>query len=296
LSKDLYASERPPELTDEELEQYDILLEEQAFPFEEESIQLHETNASRAAEGTYDDWVKKSYSALAELLPGRYAKAEIGETVVAAIGTAALVASETADAAPETEGRRSRRDRKASEERGEDAAVVEAVPEAAAAAHERVLTAMRADNWLEAELELEALTAEYPSYPGPHANLALVYAHDDRTADARAALERALAIDPSHAVANTELGVLLREQGEFAAAEQAYRRALEADSGHALAHYNLGVLLDIYLRRPAEALEQYELYQASLAEPNETVGRWIIDLRRRTGAGGTASVAKEDGP
>jgi Tfp pilus assembly protein PilF len=132
-------------------------------------------------------------------------------------------------------------------------------------------------------------------YPGPHANLALVYARDGRDADARAALDRVLAIEPNHAAANTELGILLREQGEFAAAEEAYRRALDADPNHALARYNLGVLLDIYLRRPAEALEQYEAYQGSLAEPNEIVGRWIIDLRRRTGNSGTASVAQEDG-
>ena len=85
LSKDLYASERPPELTTDELEQYDILLEEQAFPFEEEAIELHETNAARTAEGIYDEWVRKSLAALVELLPGRYAKAEIGETVVEAI-------------------------------------------------------------------------------------------------------------------------------------------------------------------------------------------------------------------
>jgi TolA-binding protein len=85
LSKDLYASERPPELNVEELEQYDILLEEQAFPFEEEAIELHETNAARTAEGIYDEWVRKSLSALVELMPGRYAKAEIGETVVDAI-------------------------------------------------------------------------------------------------------------------------------------------------------------------------------------------------------------------
>jgi len=85
LSKDLYASERPPELTTEELEQYDILLEEQAFPFEEEAIGLHETNAARTTEGIYDEWVRKSFSALVELLPGRYAKAEMGETVVEAI-------------------------------------------------------------------------------------------------------------------------------------------------------------------------------------------------------------------
>jgi TolA-binding protein len=85
LSKDLYASERPPELTEDELEQYDILLEEQAFPFEEEAIGLHETNAARTAEGVYDEWVKKSLAALAELSPGRYAKAEIGENLVEAI-------------------------------------------------------------------------------------------------------------------------------------------------------------------------------------------------------------------
>jgi hypothetical protein len=58
LSKDLYASERPPELTADELEQYDILLEEQAFPFEEEASS-YETNAARTTEGIYDEWVRK---------------------------------------------------------------------------------------------------------------------------------------------------------------------------------------------------------------------------------------------
>jgi hypothetical protein len=85
LSKDLYASERPPELNADELEQYDILLEEQAFPFEEEAIELHETNAARTTEGIYDEWVRKSFAALGLLSPGRYAKAEIGESLVEAI-------------------------------------------------------------------------------------------------------------------------------------------------------------------------------------------------------------------
>jgi tetratricopeptide (TPR) repeat protein len=170
------------------------------------------------------------------------------------------------------------------------------VPEAASGAHDRALAAMRADRWLEAELELEQLTSTYAGYPGPHVNLAIVYLHDGRRADARAALDRALAIDAGHAAANTQLGILLREQGEFGAAEEAYRRALATDPAHALAHYNLGVLLDVYLRRPSEALEHYEAYQGTLAEPNETVGRWIIDLRRRAGNGGSARVAQEDGP
>ncbi|HVY64708.1 MAG TPA: tetratricopeptide repeat protein [Gammaproteobacteria bacterium] len=181
----------------------------------------------------------------------------------------------------------------------EPAPAVEAIPEAAAATYARALGAMREQNWLQAEIELQQLTAEYPAYAGPHVNLAIVYLHDKRLDDARAALDRALAIDPGHAAANTQLGILLREQGKFQEAEQAYRKALATDPNHALAHYNLGVLLDIYLRRPAEALEQYELYQGSLAAPDESVGRWIVDLRRRTGnANGNdaARVAKGDAP
>jgi TolA-binding protein len=85
LSKDLFASERPKELSKDELEQYDLLLEEQAYPFEEESIELHEVNAARTADGLYDEWVRKSLAALAELMPVRYAKTEIGESVVDAI-------------------------------------------------------------------------------------------------------------------------------------------------------------------------------------------------------------------
>ena len=85
LSRDLFESERPDGLTPLELSQYDILLEEQAFPFEEQAIELHELNAARTAEGIYDDWVKNSLVALAELMPVRYAKQEAGERYVAAI-------------------------------------------------------------------------------------------------------------------------------------------------------------------------------------------------------------------
>jgi len=83
LSKDLYASERPQGLSDDELEQYDILLEEQAFPFEEKAIELYEVNASRTASGVYDKWVESSFEQLAVLMPARYAKFEKAEIYVA---------------------------------------------------------------------------------------------------------------------------------------------------------------------------------------------------------------------
>jgi len=79
FGKELLNSERPKGLSPEELEQYDLLLEEQAYPFEEKSINIHETNADRVKSGTYDEWVKKSFAALKALRPIRYAKPERSE-------------------------------------------------------------------------------------------------------------------------------------------------------------------------------------------------------------------------
>lgn len=76
LSQDLMDSERPADLDALALEQYTILLEEQAFPFEEKAIEVFEANAQRSWQGVYDDWVKESFDSLAKILPGRYQKEE----------------------------------------------------------------------------------------------------------------------------------------------------------------------------------------------------------------------------
>jgi outer membrane protein assembly factor BamD (BamD/ComL family) len=85
LSRDLLASERPKGLSPLELEQYNVLLEEQAFPFEEKAIEIHETNARRVANDVYDEWVKKSFEQLRKLRPIRYAKSEKSEALSNAI-------------------------------------------------------------------------------------------------------------------------------------------------------------------------------------------------------------------
>jgi cellulose synthase operon protein C len=85
LAKDVMASERPKNLKGEELEEYNSLLEEQVFPFEEEAIKAHEVNATRAKDGVYDEWVRKSFQALAELKPARYGKTELTHDVVTSL-------------------------------------------------------------------------------------------------------------------------------------------------------------------------------------------------------------------
>ncbi len=76
LSTQLMASPRPANLDALELEQYEMLLEEQAYPFEEKAIDIHESNARRSWSGIYDQWVSRSIESLSILLPARYGKTE----------------------------------------------------------------------------------------------------------------------------------------------------------------------------------------------------------------------------
>jgi len=85
LAKDIMSSERPKNLKGDELEEYNSLLEEQVFPFEEEAIKAHELNTARAKDGVYDEWVQKSFQVLAELKPARYGKTELTQDVVTSL-------------------------------------------------------------------------------------------------------------------------------------------------------------------------------------------------------------------
>jgi len=85
LAKDVMGSERPKGLAGQELEEYNSLLEEQVYPFEEEAIKAHELNAVRVKDGVYDDWVRKSFQALAELKPARYGKTELTQDVITSL-------------------------------------------------------------------------------------------------------------------------------------------------------------------------------------------------------------------
>ncbi|HVS77313.1 MAG TPA: tetratricopeptide repeat protein [Steroidobacteraceae bacterium] len=82
LAHDVLASERPRNLSGQELDEYNSLLEDQVFPFEEQAIKIYGVNAARTQQGIYDEWVRKSFTALAQLDPARYGKTEQMSDVV----------------------------------------------------------------------------------------------------------------------------------------------------------------------------------------------------------------------
>ena len=82
FARDLLESQRPKGLNEEELEEYELLLEEQAYPFEEKAIDIHLTNFKRIPKGAYSQSVKNSLKVLGDLMPFRYAKVEVADAYV----------------------------------------------------------------------------------------------------------------------------------------------------------------------------------------------------------------------
>lgn len=70
-----------------ELEQYELAMEEQAYPFEEKAIHVHESNLKLITRGVYNAWIDKSLRKLAEFVPARYDKPEETSGIVSSLET-----------------------------------------------------------------------------------------------------------------------------------------------------------------------------------------------------------------
>jgi tetratricopeptide (TPR) repeat protein len=276
LASDLMKSERPANLEPEALEEYDLLLEEQAFPFEEKAAEVHEMNARRAADGLYDEWIRRSYGVLAELQPARFGKQPEAEAFVATLELPPSLSppAPAPVAEPPKKGRK-----------GEPAAAppAPAIPPAAEQRFADALRRLEGGDYAGARPILESLVASEPALAAPAVNLGMLHARERRWAEAEASLAEGIRRDPASAVAMNELAAVQREAGRFGDAEASYRQALAADASHFRTHRNLAVLLDLYLWRPAEALQHFEAYLSKSGTADRQVSGWIAELKRRVG-------------
>ena len=87
FSTALMNSERPQGLSPLELEEYELAIEDQAYPFEEKAITVHENNIKLISMGVYNEWVEKSLQKLAEFIPARYDKPEEASGIISSLDT-----------------------------------------------------------------------------------------------------------------------------------------------------------------------------------------------------------------
>lgn len=148
-------------------------------------------------------------------------------------------------------------------------------------AYADAVESLRRGETAQAKQQFEKLASQYPNLAGPYTNLGIIQLKANDPAAAEQFFRQSLERNPKSAQAHNQLGVSLRMQGRFQDAEQAYLSALKLEPVYLAAHRNLGILYDLYLAKPAEALEQYKLCQKLADAPNQEIEGWIADLELR---------------
>ena len=255
LSDDLLHSQRPPHLSADALDQYESLLEDQAEPFVEQAISIHELNAARAQQGIYDDSIRKSFASLAQLSPARYGKTEVAQVWLAVLsvpmvpphvsadppaGTSAAAAAGAA--VPAAGGAGAAAKLSAAAPAGADAGKghkrgrgKKAAPAAAPASAKAPPAA--------------SVAAAAPVVPPPSAAALADFQHvtdlanAGRDTDAQLELQQFELRYPGYPTPAIDLGLLARRDGKLDQSEAALRHAAQLDASNPLVWSELGVTL-----------------------------------------------------
>ncbi|HVJ31126.1 MAG TPA: tetratricopeptide repeat protein, partial [Gammaproteobacteria bacterium] len=294
FSRSLLDSTRPTDLSAAELAAYEEALEEEAFPFEERAIEVHEANvALMIAANIYNRWIEQSFARLAMLVPGRYAKEEQSMGFLGAIESFTYRHPnyvEPVDAEPA--GAEERRPPRGQASKGPTvrldilAGAGFTITDAARVSPELRQRYLTAVGYLEQGLqerglaELRAVTEQAPELANPHVDLGLAYGRVGDLAQAAASLEHAVAVSPAHPIALNELALIYRKQGRFAEARASYEKALTLYPDFHVANKNLAILCDLYQRDYGCALRHYQAYHA-LAPDDTQAAIWIADIEGR---------------
>ncbi|WP_321371805.1 hypothetical protein [uncultured Desulfuromusa sp.] len=68
-----------------ELEEYELAIEEQAYPFEERAIEVHQSNLELLSLDVYNQWIEKSLQKLARFIRGAIFKTEEESEIIVSL-------------------------------------------------------------------------------------------------------------------------------------------------------------------------------------------------------------------
>ena len=151
---------------------------------------------------------------------------------------------------------------------------------------------MSQDKWAEAQDLYLRLAEQYPLMSGIWLQLATIQKSNITATMDNAAqqqkrdmqisyLNNAIKANPDNYFAHNQLALALRQQGQFTRALQHYDLALSSWPAFPEARLNRAILNDLYMGNKSKALDDYQLYQALLAEPSRQVKGWIMDIERQ---------------
>ena len=157
----------------------------------------------------------------------------------------------------------------------------EAEAKAAKPAYDQALSELKQDNLDSALKQFQQLSTQYPLLAGPIVNQAIILRKQGKLEQAYELLQNSLLAHAKNPYLLNQLGVISRQLGKFKQAQVSYETAIRIDEYYPKAHYNLAVLADLYLHDANLALNEFQIYQTLIPEPDKKVAGWIIELQRR---------------
>lgn len=150
------------------------------------------------------------------------------------------------------------------------------------AAYDQALSAMAAQQFVQAEKLFRDLLSAQPRLAGAYVNLALIERARGKTDAMKPLLDQALKMNPRNVDALQLQAHLAQAQGHFSQAEQYLLQAASIAPDTPRVHYSLGVLYELYLQEFDRAKRHYQRY-AELSDADDTamVERWIKLLERK---------------
>lgn len=168
-------------------------------------------------------------------------------------------------------------------EMGAISAELKALAAPVLADYQKAIVLMKANQADEAFALFEEVHNKAAQFSGPLINQAIIRIQQQKYKEADDLLKKAITLNEKNPFVYNLQGYVGRQLGQFPYARTAYEKAISLSPKYAKAHFNLGVLADLYLQDFPLALQHYEAYQTTQATPDATVGKWIIDLQKRTG-------------
>ncbi|AXI02093.1 tetratricopeptide repeat protein [Aquirhabdus parva] len=235
----------PTGMSDLETEQYQIALEEQTQPLKDKAIEWHKANASLALD-SWDQWVAKSYSALASLSSGRYLRP---------IKAPAIPASNP--------------------ELARIAAKIDQSPDKALTSLDQLLAATPASKAIaQPKTESQSILGKLTSkVTGKTPN------NDSKAVPVSSSVDTMQLIQSYR-------GIALMRLGQFKDAATAFTKAdavndqVQGVTKQAEPSYMLGVVNDLYLNDQPTALAAYQKYLA-LNPEDKSVQKWVNLLQKQ---------------
>ena len=325
-------SERPKELSKVELEQYNVLLEEQAFPFEEKAIELHEVNAAPHRRRRLRQVGAGELRCAARAAPGalrqgraqrRSGRCDPLSSSPAPLPVAALLAGDRRlrDGDSRPSNRCATRCMPSSASRAGDDDHPPPTPRAAGAASAPaapasavVTSAPATSRSARVEERLRRGRADLARRPGATTPSALPRPGASPSRAARTACQprldpapgrqaprsggrarAAVKLSPRQPVYWNQLGVTYRQAGQFAKARAAYEKAIALDPGYSRRRCSTSASSTTSTSTTApRALDLYGRYLLLQPSGDATVTKWVADLKNRKPAPITVSRKEKE--